>query len=146
MARPLSADLRMRVVDAYLGDKKLSIERAAKLFGVGSASLKRWLKKYREEGSVEAKPMGGDRRTMIDDDGLVWLRELAPKHPDAIIEDFVKLFEERTGIRVSADTMGRALHRAGLSRKKKLPIEEAGHSGRHSESHRLGGASVYPQS
>lgn len=126
MPKPLSADLRERVMKTYLDTDGLSIVAAAKMFGVGPASLGRWLKRSRERGSVAPDPMGGDHRTIVGEDGLLILRGLAPERPDAVIEDFVELFEERTGVRVSIATMGRALHRAGLSRKKKASAPRDG--------------------
>lgn len=119
MPRALSADLRERVVKVYLEKEGLSIAAVAAKFGVGPASVSRWLRLYRETGSVAARVIGGDRRTVIDDRGLAVLQDLAASCPDAIVADFVDLFDDRTGVRVSRETMGRALRRAGLSRKKK---------------------------
>ena len=57
MARPLSIDLRERVVAAMRAGA--SCRQAAARFGVSVASAVRWAARERETGSVAASPMGG---------------------------------------------------------------------------------------
>lgn len=61
MTKPLSLDLRKRVVAAVEGG--LSRRQAAERFGVGVASAIRWCALARHTGTPRAKPQGGDRRS-----------------------------------------------------------------------------------
>jgi transposase len=61
MARPLSMDLRERVVDAAVRGG-LSCRQAAARFGVGVSTAIAWVGRYRETGSVAPGQMGGTGR------------------------------------------------------------------------------------
>jgi transposase len=61
MAKPLSMDLRERVVAAVEGG--LSRRQAAERFGVGVASAIRWCARVRETGDARPKRQGGDRHS-----------------------------------------------------------------------------------
>lgn len=61
MAKPLSLDLRERVVAAVSGG--MSRRRAAERFGVSAASAVRWCALDRDTGNAKAKPQGGDRHS-----------------------------------------------------------------------------------
>lgn len=56
MVRPLSEDLRKRVVRRV--EAGHSCREVAETFGVSVASVVRWSQRKRESGSVAAKPMG----------------------------------------------------------------------------------------
>jgi transposase len=59
--RPYSAELRSRVVAAV--EEGASFRQAAARHGVSAAAAVKWVRRFRETGSVDAKPMGGDRRS-----------------------------------------------------------------------------------
>lgn len=61
MAKPLSADLRARVIAAV--DGGLSRRAAAARFGAAAASAVRWVREWRETGAARARQQGGDRRS-----------------------------------------------------------------------------------
>jgi transposase len=61
MAKPLSLDLRERVVAAV--DDGMSCRQAVDRFGVGVASAIRCCQRARESGAPKAAPQGGDRRS-----------------------------------------------------------------------------------
>lgn len=58
MPSPLSVDLRERVVAAVAAGA--SCHRAAARFGISVSSASRWSERFRQEGQVAAKSMGGD--------------------------------------------------------------------------------------
>ena len=60
MARPYSMDLRERVVQA-VEEEGLSRRQAADRFGIGIKTAIDWVRRFRETGSMAAKPMGGCR-------------------------------------------------------------------------------------
>ncbi len=108
--KPYSKDLRLRVLAAVDGGTPR--EEVAKTFSVSMPTIKRWLRRRRETGDVEPKPIPG--RPSVK--GAV-LGEWLPKHleenPDLTLEEHCKEFEEETATtKVSEATMSRAI--AGL--------------------------------
>ena len=61
MGKPLSVDLRSRLVSAVAGG--LSRRAAGERFGVSAASAIRWVHASNTTGTLEAKPQGGDMRS-----------------------------------------------------------------------------------
>jgi transposase len=71
MTRPLSNDLRKRVVAAVLGGE--SCRSVASRFGVSVSSVVKWSQRYRRTGSVAPGQMGGHRkRTSIGIEPSFW--------------------------------------------------------------------------
>lgn len=119
MPAPLSPDLRLRVVQTYEnGDD--TVEAVAARFEVGPASLKRWVWLWRATGSVEPKERKGGRPPKVSAECDVILRELVAAQPDAFCWELAERLEARSGVRVDEDTIGRALTRLGITRKKRL--------------------------
>src|SRR5512135_2834509 len=79
MAKPYSEDLRERVVAAVEGG--LSRRRAAGLFALGISTVVHWVRRFRETGSVAAKPMGGDHRSRLTVE-RIWLLERIEVQPE----------------------------------------------------------------
>jgi transposase len=118
MPAPLSVDLRERVVEAYEGGEG-SAPSVARRFWVSPASVYRWRKRRRETGSVAPKTYRPGPSPRIDEACAEVLRALVDEQPDAYCWELAERLEQRTGVRVDADTVGRALRRLGLTRKKK---------------------------
>jgi putative transposase len=74
MARAYSMDLRERVVQA-VEQEGLSRRQAADRFGIGIKTAIDWLRRFRETGSMAAKPMGGCRPKKIVGQHRDWLLE-----------------------------------------------------------------------
>jgi len=112
-----SQDLRERVVRAV--DQGLSRTEIVKLFGVSSATIKRYLKLQRETGNVAPKAIPGypPRKIGALERGL---RPQLSAHPDATLEEHCRLWEAETGIKVSISTMSDAIRRLRWTRKKKV--------------------------
>jgi transposase len=55
--RAYSKDLRLKVLDAV--DRGMPREEVARIFGSALPSIKRWLKRRRETGEVDPKPISG---------------------------------------------------------------------------------------
>jgi transposase len=104
--KPYSKDLRIRVLAAVDGGTPR--EEAAKTFSVSVPSIKRWLKRRRETGDVEPKPIPG--RTPIKGAALKeWLPEHLEENPDLTLEEHCRAFEEQTATKVSDATVSRAI-------------------------------------
>ena len=121
MARPLSRDLRERVIRAVKGG--LSRRKAAAMFGVGIATVIDWLKVWHEEGRVEAKPMGGDRNSRLKDE-RAWLLERIAEAPDLTLEEIRAELAAR-GKPVGYGTVWRFFDAEGISFKKNRARQRA---------------------
>src|SRR5215207_8084059 len=104
--KPYSKDLRLRVLAAV--DRGVPREEVAKTFSVVAVSLKKRMKRRRETGDVEPKPIPGrpSRKGAM-------LRSWLPKHleanDDLTLEEHREAFEEEFGQRISTSTIGRAI-------------------------------------
>ena len=94
--RAYSGDLRSRLVAAVDGGMPRS--EAARVFGVGRATVKRYLALRRETGALLPAR----------------LREA----PDATLAEHCAWYEAAAGVRVVGPTMSRAIARLGWTRKK----------------------------
>lgn len=117
MPKALSEDLRRRVVEAHRAGQGSYAEVAAR-FGVGVASVSRWLRLRRESGAVAPRPRAG-RSPKLGAEGQRALRSLVDEHADATLAELARLLEARAGVRLGASTLHKALGRLGISRKKK---------------------------
>jgi transposase len=106
--KPYSKDLRLRVLAAV--DAGTPREEVANTFSVSVPTIKRWLKRRRETGDVQPKPIPGRpprKGTMLQR----WLpNQLETKH-DLTLEEHREAFEEEFGEAVSTSTVGRAIAR-----------------------------------
>lgn len=118
MGKALSVDLRERVLSAYHRGEGTQLEIATR-FGVGEASVRRWLRRERETGNVEPRT---DYRhgpaPKFEMASMAVLEELLTQNRDATNEELATLMAERTGIYVSASTISRAIAILGWTRKK----------------------------
>ena len=115
MARPYSADLRERVLQAHEHGEGAATALARR-FRIGLSTLYRWLADLRGEGRRAARPMGHGR-TPLGGAGDV-LRALVAEQNDATLAEYAERFAARTGQRRSPSAICRALRRLDLPRKK----------------------------
>jgi putative transposase len=59
--QPYSEELRSRVIAAI--EQGASYRQAAALHGVSASAALKWTRRFRQTGSVAARPMGGVRRS-----------------------------------------------------------------------------------
>ena len=107
MAKPYSTDLRERVV-AAVEEGGLSRRQAAAQFGVGESSAIRWVRRFRETGSVAPGQMGGHKPKAIRGADRDWLVERI-KQGDFTLR----------GLKVDYHTMWDFVHAEKLSFKKR---------------------------
>jgi transposase len=104
--RAYSKDLRVKVLDAV--DRGMPREEVASIFGISLPSIKRWLKRRRETGKVDPKPIPGPPATkgaMLQE----WLPGHLQRNPDLTLEEHCEAFEEELGVKVSTATMSRSI-------------------------------------
>jgi transposase len=125
MPRPCSQDLRQRVVDVYLAGGR-SYREVGEQFSVGDSTVVRWVKLFRETGSVAAKPARGGQPSKLEDGGLEAVQILVLEKPDIIEREITGALARLHRIQVSRSSVNRALHRLGLSRKKRASRRPSG--------------------
>jgi transposase len=123
MAKPLSEDLRARLVAAVEGG--LSRRAAAARFGVAPASAVRWVRQWRATGVLEAKRQGGDKRSgRIEAHRDVILAAIAER-VDITLVELAEMLREH-GARFAPSTIWRFLDRHGMTLKKNGARQRAG--------------------
>jgi transposase len=129
MPRPYSGDLRRRVVAAVteVGQPRGSVARR---FAVGRSTVYRWVAAAREEGRLEAKPMRGGPKPTVRDESEDALKQLVAADNHLTLAEYRDRLAEEAGVRVHPWTLGRALKRLGLTRKKEDPARRREGPGR----------------
>jgi transposase len=110
-----SADLRERLLGAI--DVGLPQAEAARFFGVGESSIKRWRARRQATGSLAASPRPGRTRRIGREAEAALLAQVQAT-PDATLAEHCATWAAATGVAVSESTMSRALRRAGWPLKK----------------------------
>ena len=130
MAKPLDKDLRVRVVGGVR--EGLSRHAAAARFGVSISSAIRWVKLVEETGSVDPKPMGGDRHSKLLEH-RDFLLALVKAEPDLTLTEIRGRLAKRRII-VGHATVWRFFAKEKISFKKNAARRRAGSSGRRAGS------------
>jgi transposase len=128
MPRPYSHDLRSRPLEAYdAGERPSSV---AKRFRIGRASVYLWLKQRYEEGRDRPKKMGGGPQRVIRDAVEATLQRLVASDNHLTLAQYRDKLADKTGVCVHPWTVGRALRRLRLTRKKEDPARRRARRGR----------------
>ena len=114
MARPLSNDLRERVVGAVAAGE--SCRAVALRFGVAVSSVVKWSQRHRATGSVAPDKMGGHRKPLLEPHRDFIVERLAAR-PHLTLHGLKAELAAR-GVLVSHDTVWQFLRREGLRFKK----------------------------
>jgi transposase len=118
-----SNDLRVRVIQVVEGGA--AARAAARQFVIGNSTAIRWVQRWRETGSIEAKSIkGGSRSPLKRHEG--WLLELVRREPDLTLEEIQgRLLDEREQ-KAGIGSVWRFFDRHGISFKKKRSRSRAG--------------------
>jgi transposase len=116
MGAPYSMDLRERVV-AAVESGRMSRNRAAKQFGLGIATVIRWMQRLDETGSVAPGQMGGHKPKKISGEHRLWLLQRI-KERDFTLRGLVVELAER-GLEVDYRSVWAFVHAEQFSFKKK---------------------------
>lgn len=119
MTKPLSLDLRRRVVDAIDGGQ--SFRAAAARFCIAPSAAVKWHRLWRETGSVAPRPMGGDKRTgRIEALGPA-IFAMVEKAVHITLKEIAERLEAEHGERFAPSTVHRFFRRHGWTFKKSRP-------------------------
>ena len=115
MAAALSLDLRARVIAAI--EAGASCGQVAERFGIGKASAIRWHARFRAEGAIAAKPMGGDRHSHRVEAHAALILQTLEERPQVYLREVRDTLQEH-GAAVSLSGLSRFFRRRGITRKK----------------------------
>ena len=121
MSRPLSMDLRERVVAAVLAGA--TCRAVAARFGVAVSSVVKWSQRFRASGSA-AKPMGGHRRRILLGE-RDWLLARIAEKPDLTLRAVLAELAARGRV-VSYGAVWAFFASEGITFKKKPACQRAG--------------------
>ncbi len=110
-----SEDLRKKIVEAK--QRGMPTGEAARTFGVGISTVKRYAKTAREGGSLHPKRSSG-RPPKADERARRLLEADLKERPAAALSERREYLRSVAGLRVSESTISRLLKRMGWSRKK----------------------------
>jgi transposase len=114
MARPLSNDLRERVIAAMFRGE--SCRAVASRFGVAVSSVVKWSQRHRATGSVAPGKMGGHRKRVLEPH-RAFIQERINQTPHLTLHGLKDELTAR-GVKVSHNAVWMFLRREGLRFKK----------------------------
>ncbi len=115
MAKPLSLDLRERIIAAYdLGG--VTQQQVADRFAVSRESVKKLLRQRRELGDIRPQVYKNGAQPKITSAHRDILRKLLQKNPDLTLEDL----REKLGVDCTIQAIHYVLKDMGISYKKRL--------------------------
>ncbi|HET7273285.1 MAG TPA: helix-turn-helix domain-containing protein [Rubrobacter sp.] len=106
--RILEGSQTVRVLDAV--ERSLPREEVSELFGVSPSTIKRWVKRRREDEDLEPKHSTGRNRLILsttEEKRALWKQ--LEENDEATPERHCQLWESTLGVRVSLATMSRAI-------------------------------------
>jgi transposase len=118
MAKPLTKELREKIVSAYergLG----TINEVAEIFSITPRTVAKYLQIYRDTGDLTPKPLPG-RPPILTNENLDIIKKIIFINQDGTLQDFRDAFEIKTGIHVAISTMQNACDKLDMNRKKKV--------------------------
>lgn len=111
-----SEDLRKKIVEA-VEKRGMPKAEAARLFGVGISSVKRYVATAKAGRSLAPKKRPGSKSKM-DETAMRLLESDLEERPAATLPQRGEFLRWVAGVRVSDSTVSRMLKRMGFSRKK----------------------------
>ena len=121
-----SEDLRKKIVEVV--ERGMPKSQAARVFGVGISTVKRYVATYREGSSLAPKKRPGSK-PKLDEGARKLLEANLEEHPEATLPQRCEFLRRVRGVSVSVSTVSRILRRMGWTRKKDRWTRVRGTSG-----------------
>jgi transposase len=129
MSRPLSQDLRLRIVRA-VEEEGMSCRGAAGRFGVAPSTAIELVSEWRSTGACEAGVQGGDRRSARIESHAAEILALIDATADVTLAEIAEHLFKAHGERFVASVIWRFFDRRNITFKKNIARQRAGSSGR----------------
>lgn len=123
MTKPLSPDLRLRVVGAI--DAGMSRRASADRFGLAPSVAIKLYELWQRTGSVEPRPQGGDKRSKRIEAHAEVILALVAEAPDITLAEIAERLERDHGERFVPSVIHRFFARRGLTFKKNRARQRA---------------------
>ena len=123
MTKPLSMDLRERLVSAVSGG--MTRRDAADRFGVAPSTAIKWVDRWQRTGDVRPWPQGGDKRSHRMEAHAEEILALIETTPDITLGEIAAHLDERHGLKAAPSTVWRLLDRRGMTFKKNRARQRA---------------------
>lgn len=107
---------RRRIIALY--QQGWDTQEIAQQFGASPAGVRRVWQQYREEGRDCPAYANCGRRHSLDEAAKQQLLAIAQQKPDAFCRELAQEVQQKMGLRVSRQTIGRWLGELGITRKK----------------------------
>lgn len=116
MVKPLSLDLRKRIVAAVAGG--MSRRKAAERFGVSPASAVRYCALDAKQGDARPRPQGGDRHSHKIEAHADFILDAVARKSDVTLVELRALLAQK-GVSVAVSTLWRFFNRRRITFKKR---------------------------
>jgi transposase len=126
MAKPLSMDLRVRLVGAIAAG--MSRRAAAERFGVAASAAIKLYALWRRTGSVRPRPQGGDKRSDRIEAPAEPILALVEETPDITLCEIAERLHREHGQRFALSVVHRFFARRGITFKKNRARRRTGSS------------------
>ena len=131
MSRPLSNDLRRRIVEAV--DGGMSRRAAAERFGVSASTAIRLVERWRRHGCYKPSAQGGDKRSARIEAFRAEILSLVGGQVDITLAEIANHLMQAHEVRFSLSTIWRFLDRHKQTYKKNRARQRAGSARRRSK-------------
>ena len=128
MTRPLSNDLRERLIEAVA--QGMTCRAAAARFGIAASTAIKWTRRWRDTGTSTPRPQGGDKRSERIETHADAILGLIAERVDITLAEIAAHLERTHGERFAPSTIWRFLDRHAQTFKKNRARQRAGAPGR----------------
>jgi len=129
MTKPLSLDLRLRIVRA-VEVEGMSRRGAASRFGVAPSTVVDLMRHWKATGSCEARRQGGDKRSARIEAHAAHILALIAATPDISLVEIAEHLQVVHGERFVPSVLWRFFERHDITFKKNSARQRAGSTGR----------------
>lgn len=112
-----STDLRESAVNYFLSHE-LQYKDAAAIFGIGAATLHRWVSAYQNDSCLAYKTSTGRPRLLLHEQEASF-RDMVVNNFDLTLEQLSEIWEAQNGQKMSSFSVSRAIRRLGFTHKKR---------------------------
>jgi transposase len=103
-------EFRQKILDCYFNEP-ISQRQLAKRFCVSLSFIEKLLKQNRETGDISPKTYRCGGRLKLSGEELLIFGELMAKNKSSTLAELARLFQEKTGIKLSISTISRLVKR-----------------------------------
>jgi transposase len=107
---------RRKIISLY--QSGLDTEDIAQQMGASLSGTRRIWQQFREQGRDAPAFAHCGRRPTLSDEQMQQVRQIVEEKPDRFVHEIAGEVERRLGVTVRRQTVGRWLHKLGLTRKK----------------------------